>query len=71
MIIVIEGINSRLKISVTMYISVPLVVFHSLCVTGSVVIFIDVLGVDRSVEDVFFFVGGRNLGDCMHRNMAG
>ena len=54
-----------------MYISVPLVVFHSLCVTGSVVIFLDVLGVDRSVEDVFFFVGGRNLGDCMRRNMAG
>ena len=34
-------------------------------------IFLDVLGVDRSVEDVFFFVGGRNLGDCMRRNMAG
>ena len=34
-------------------------------------IFLDVLEVDRSVEDVFFFVGGRNLGDCMRRNMAG
>ena len=53
MIIVVEGINSRLKISVTIYLSVPLVVFNSLCVTGSVVIFLDVLGVDRSVQDFF------------------
>ena len=51
--IVVERINGRLKISVTIYISVPLVFFNSLCVAGSVV-----LGDDRFLlgDERFVFV---------------
>ena len=51
--IVVERINGRLKISATIYISVPLVVFNSLSVAGSVV-----LGDDRFLlgDERFVFV---------------
>ena len=51
--VVVERINGRLKISVTIYIPVPSVVFNSLCVAGSVV-----LGDDRFLlgDERFVFV---------------